>query len=299
MALSHPGTNGSKNHENRSSPHGTSSVLDLLGPDDPLRKEMEKLLAENNQLMSKMDTSPAPASSAPAPSRPRERREDPFQAKSRGHNDAESLREENARLRARLAELEQMLEATTDQTAEVWAEQQKEYESLLEEKSEIIRHLHQELQGLRQGKPGASASSGGSMPPELAESSLAMRQELTAQKAELEKQRRQLEEDEDALMEQARQMELAMSKERVELARQRNELQQLHRQMQHEIEQATRDDGLRERLMHFQRRSPDAPPEAAPNQPAPRRALPTQQALSPNSDAEEKNTSIFGRLFGK
>ncbi len=65
--------------------------------------------------------------------------------------------------------------------------------------------------------------------------------------------RRQLEEDEESLMQQMRQMEMAMSKDRAELARQRNEIQRMHNELNHEIEIASRDPGLRERLVALQR----------------------------------------------
>src|SRR5207245_671573 len=51
----------------------------------------------------------------------------------------------------------------------------------------------------------------------------------------LERERRQLAEDEEALMRQMRDMEMAMSRERAELARQRNELQRLNEEIRHEL----------------------------------------------------------------
>jgi hypothetical protein len=212
------------------------------------------------------------------------------------------LREENARLRARVEELEQMLEATTEQTEQMWGEQQKEYEALLEEKSEVIRELHQQLQQLREG--GADAAEG-VRPERSVDIPLALRQELMGFKDELAQERQQLDHDEQALMEQARQMELAMSRERVELARQRNEVQQTYQQLQHEIEQATRDGALRERLAGLQRRHQEAAPEASsPGQPAPhpagpRRAMPTQTNINLSDPSQpEKSSGFLRRLFG-
>ena len=62
---------------------------------------------------------------------------------------ASLLRGENAELRARLEELEQALQ-TPESSEETWAERQKEYEALLEEKSEVIRSLHMKIQELQE-----------------------------------------------------------------------------------------------------------------------------------------------------
>ena len=52
-----------------------------------------------------------------------------------------SVEEENLQLRAQVAALEQQLPAAPP-GVDAWTEQQKEYETLLEEKSEVIRALH-------------------------------------------------------------------------------------------------------------------------------------------------------------
>src|SRR5262249_50840851 len=101
----------------------SSSVLDLLGPDDPLRREMERLLADGRSSSSQ----PTATTSPPYPASP-----PPPAAALPEDDESSQLREENARLRARVEELEQMLEATTEQTDQMWTEQQKEYEALLE-----------------------------------------------------------------------------------------------------------------------------------------------------------------------
>ena len=188
----------------------------------------------------------------------------------------------------------EMLEATAEQAEQMLSEQQKEYEALLEEKSEVIRKMHQKLQDLKQQAKGEAAAV-----PIGEDNAQSVRQELMALKADLEAQRRALEEDEEALMQQARQMEMAMSRERVELARQRNEVQQMYRQLQHEIELAMRDGNLRERLINLQRRNQEtaAPSPAGPQQ-APRRAQPTQKDLSEKPVAD-KGGGLLGRLFGK
>src|SRR5262249_25862877 len=153
-------------------------------------------------------------------------------------DELEQLRKENAQLRARVEELEQALQAGTP-NEEIWLERQKEYETLLEEKSEVIRNLHLRIQ--EQGGGGDASVS------------TASDGDVQSLKKQLEEQRRQLEEDEEALMQQMRQMEMAMSKDRAELARQRNEIQRLHSELNHEIENASRDPALRERLVALQR----------------------------------------------
>ncbi len=280
--------------------HATSSVLDLLGADDPLRQEMEALLstsahadAAKNGVAANQDQPEAAIATATAL--------DPDAASAAG--ELERLREENLRLQARVEELEQLLEATSDQTEQVWSEQQKEYEALLEEKSEVIRSLHQQLlQARNENSASENEPESEPKPEHASEDSQALGHELLALKEQLDAERRQLDEDEEALMEQARQMELAMSRERVELARQRNELQQMYRQLQHEIEQASRDGALRERLAGLQRRQQEIAPNGAAatnGRPGPRQALPTQQAIRhPSADQPEKQTGIFRRFFG-
>ncbi len=297
------GHGSNSNHQHNSeSGQRASSVLDLLGPDDPLHQEMQQLLARQSE-----------ASSGAARQQPRPTHQGQTNANSgngalgaqgnRAPGEATgataNLQAENNQLRTRVEELEQILEATTSQTESVWIEQQREYEALLEEKSEMIRALHQELKELREdgGSSGGNASS----------NPLQTRQELMAIKEQLEEERRQLQEDEEALMEQARQMEMAMSRERVELARQRNEIQQMYRDLQREIEQASRDGDLKDRLQELRRRRQDAngpAPTPAPtpraNAPAPRQTAQTQMAI--DLDAEEQanknNSGVFRRLFG-
>ena len=120
------------------------------------------------------------------------------------------LRLENARLRTALAEQEQPGgEASIGDPA--LAERMKEFEALLEEKSEVIRELHRKLQEHHDRPAGAT-------PRE---------EELLALSEELERERQQLKEDEESLMQQMRDMEVQMSRERAEMARQRSELQRL------------------------------------------------------------------------
>src|SRR5205814_850230 len=77
---------------------------------------------------------------------------------------------------------------------------------------------------------------------------------LLALSEELERERKQLKDDEESLMNQMRDMEVTMAKERAELARHRTEMQRLHTEFRHEMELASRDASLRERLAPLQRK---------------------------------------------
>ena len=166
---------------------------------------------------------------------------------------------------------------------ELWSDRQKEFESLLEEKSEVIRSLHLRIQELQDAPAGPAEA-------DMGESHLLQ--------TEMAEQRRQLAEDEESLMQQMRQMEMAMSKDRAELARQRNEIQRLHNELNHEIEIASRDPGLRERLVALQRlqgeigRKQSAGPPAATKQSTP------AAAAAPAAPKKE-NSGLLRRIFGK
>jgi chromosome segregation ATPase len=198
----------------------------------------------------------------------------------------EQLRLENTELRRTLAEYERALQESR-QMEEAWTERQREYDSLLDEKSDVIRELHRKLQETQ-------------ATPERPSGVAPREEELLALHDELERERRQLKDDEESLMGQMRDMELQMSRERAELARQRNELQRLHTEIRHELELAARDATLRDRLAPLQRRAQEAINRrgGAPtnNQ--------TQQMSNPGgTPAEEprktKESGVFRRLFGK
>ena len=192
---------------------------DLLNVDERLTKEMHRLAAINQELLGNAGGDSKESINL-----------------SDEAEDGNLLRAENAELRARIAELEQAL--TNEPTS--WDERQKEYEMLLEEKSEVIRSLHLKIQEMQD--PGAA--------PAASPATLGDVEKL---KKGLEEQRRQLEEDEAVVTQQLREMEMAMSKDRAELARQRNEIQRLHNDLNREIEIAARDPGLRDRLVALQR----------------------------------------------
>lgn len=200
----------------------------------------------------------------------------------------ERLRAENAELRSFIDELEKELTPGPSSTDSSWEAQQKEYESLLEEKSEVIRSLHRKLQEL-QIQPGASNAE----PPR--------EQELLALSEELERERRQLKEDEEALMKQMRDMEVTMSRERAELARQRNEVIRLQGDIRHELELANRDGALRERLAPLQRRHQELTSRrgSGPAPVEPSVVPPPAPAAPPPPPPDRKDSGIFRRLFGQ
>ena len=191
------------------------------------------------------------------------------------------LRMENAELKARIQELE--AQSSSGQTEDVWLERQREYEMLLEEKSEVIRNLHQKIQELQEN-PGSRESAPVSV-------GIGQAEEILRLKRELEEQRRQLQLDEEDMMSQLRQMEMLMAKERAEMARQRQEMNRLQTELAREIEMASRDEGLRSRLHHLRR----APDNTKPIQAPASKPEPTPQA-EPQLP-ERKQSGIFGRIF--
>ncbi len=231
---------------------------------DTLAEELQRLSAVNQELLGQLREPAAPAPAGPEPG-----------AGAGAGADAgelDALRRDNAELRARLEELEQFIAAQP--TEEVWAERQREYEALLDEKSEVIRALHLKLQEAQEG------------PRRSANEPVPREEELRELQAELEEHRRQLQEDEQSLLTQMREMELALSKDRAELARQRQELQRLRADLNREIDQASRDPGLRERLMSL-RRSADVA-----------RAETKEAAPAPAANSPKQQSGLFRRLFG-
>jgi myosin heavy subunit len=203
----------------------------------------------------------------------------PVDAKEEASDDGAELaelRRENADLKARIEELEALV---SGQSEELWLERQREYEMLLEEKSEVIRALHQKIHEAQE-----SVNLGAGPPSSLGTSAtrLGQAEEIMRLKRELEEQRRQLEQDEEDMMAQMRQMELTMAKERAEMARQRQEVQRQQSDLAREIEQSSRDPELRERLNTLRRQSD---PKLKP---------PTDQPPPP----AQKSSGFFRRMFG-
>lgn len=209
-----------------------------------------------------------------------------------------SMDQEVIRLLSENAELRAQLEALI-RAEQSWVAQQQEYESLLEEKSEVIRTLHQKLQEL-ESRPAAAPL----IPRE--EELLALSDELERERCQLQQERRQLEEelmqlkeDEEALMKQMREMEVQMSRERAELARQRNELQRLNADIRHELELAQRDAMLRERLMPLQRRHQEMMTRkgSSPNTTFAQEAQTPATPQPPNSQEGRSDPGLLRRIF--
>jgi hypothetical protein len=237
--------------------HPSEPDLGLAGLDD-LDEELKRLSAANAELLSRLRV-PAIAE----------------EAETDEADEPSVLLRENTELRARIEELEQALVAAGGDDR--WAERQREYEALLEEKSEVIRSLHLKLQEAQEG--------GRRLPNEP----VPREEEIFRLKEELDAHRQQLQDDEESLMAQMRQMELSLSRDRAELARQRQELQRLQADVNREIELASRDPGLRERLMSLRR----------PQDPA-RKETPSAPPSAPGAaKGTARNSGIFRRLFGQ
>ncbi len=220
-----------------------------------------------------------------------------------GHTEAdelERLRAENAELRCTVAELRQQPEAGGAEGAN-WKDREKEYDSLLEEKSEVIRSLHlkiQELQNLAAGKAPVRLPNEDELQA-VCDELERERSQLDLERREIERERAQIKDDEESLMKQMRDMEMAMSRERAELARQRNELQRLHTDIRHELELAAREASLRDRLVPLQRRHQDiSNRKGAAPQTEIRKAVAPDPAPAP-APPPKKESGLFRRLFGK
>jgi paraquat-inducible protein B len=205
------------------------------------------------------------------------------------------LRDENSQLRGLVSELQNHLENLTGPNSPdaALAEQHKELEALLEEKTEVIRTLHVKVKEIEEElakKPVPKTAT----PHE---------EELMRMHDQLERERRQLQEDEESMMQQMREMEIQMARERAEIARQRNEMQRLHAEIRHELELAARDASLRERLAPLQRRHQDVmtrrgsspAPGAGPAPAAP--AAPVHVPPPAAEEPPKKDSGLLRRLF--
>ncbi|HEV3259028.1 MAG TPA: hypothetical protein VG013_19305, partial [Gemmataceae bacterium] len=210
----------------------------------------------------------------------------------------DQLRADNAQLRQAYGELQHLLEDRGSKQEQTWAQRQKDYEGLLEEKSDIIRTLHGKIQELE-----TQAAQSVAIPPE--EELVAMSEQLERDRAQIQQERRQLEddlrqfqEDEDSMTRQMREMEVQMARERADLARQRNDIQRILDEIRHELDRNERDQGLNDRLGQLRQRYQEV---------ATRRPAPGQAAGAPQADAaprkaaapKKKDSSIIRRLFGQ
>jgi chromosome segregation ATPase len=208
----------------------------------------------------------------------------------------DQLRAENQQLRSLCIELEQALHEATQHGATDSDDRLREYEALLDEKTEMNRQLHERLQELEAAIADLEAQAA---PPRPADGPVPREDDLLALSEELERERKQLQDDEQSLMQQMREMEVGMAKERAELARQRNDLVRLQGEIRHELERLERTgvlqskiDGLKSRLQDASTRRGSAPSQAGGAGPAP---APAPQAPPPGS----KRESFLGRLFGQ
>ena len=137
----------------------------------------------------------------------------------------------------------------------------------LRKENEQLRARVEQLEQLLRESPNGSA-----------QGSAVSDEPTKRQCADVAAQRRQLEEDEAALMQQMREMEMALAKDRAELARQRTELQRQQADFAREIESASRDPALRERLDILR-----------PGQ---------HENLRRDNQSAEKGSGLIRRLFG-
>jgi chromosome segregation ATPase len=226
--------------------------------------------------------------------------------------DHERLRAENAELRALCFELEQALQESSQQNNNTdVAGQLREYESMLEEKTETIRNLHQQLQETQATLAEVEANASQAIEsvqsvqaPQRPAGPVPREEELLALSEELERERRQLQEDEQTLMEQMREMEVGMAKERAEMARQRNDLQRLQGEIRHELERLEKSGAMQSKIDGLKNKLQDATTRrgAAHGSVVHPSAQPVSQAAPQAAEAAQpapaKKDSLMGRLFG-
>lgn len=253
---------------------------EAVGLDDPMdftdfEAELKGLAEINRQLLGELRPEAA-SEELPA--------EMPIDDPAGNSEEVELLRQENAGLRLRVQELEALVSGNSE---ELWQERQLEYEALLEEKSEVIRSLHQQIEDMQDSVNLGSAPQASSLAIGASSTRVGQAEEILRLKRELEEQRKQLEQDEVEMMAQMRQMELAMARERAEMARQKQEMSRLQADLTREIEQSSRDPDLRERLNTLRRRSDPKPAAAAEKAP---------EAASAKKD--QPSSGFLRRIFG-
>jgi chromosome segregation ATPase len=229
------------------------------------------------------------------------------------------LQAENQELRTIITELQGELEAASGKQENDWTERQKDYERMLDEKTELIRSLHVQIDEMQnQIRP----------PTPKEEELFAMSEELERERAQLQQERRkieeearQLKEDEEVMTEEMRKMEIQMARERADMARQRTELQRISEEIRQELDRIERDRGLSDKLVQLRQRHTDVlRGKAAPqsqlsksNQgvaPAPKPHAPTQMAIDldaeqaggkkqpPADKNKQQQSGVFRKFFG-
>jgi hypothetical protein len=216
----------------------------------------------------------------------------------------EHFRQENARFRTIIADLRMSLEDAQSKGNQATADRQKEYESLLEEKSELIRSLHLKIQELQDQKPVAPQT-----PKE--EELLALSEELERERCQLQQECKQLEEernqfmeDEESMTKQMRDMEVQMARERADFSRQRSELNRVYEEIRREMDNIERNGLLNQRLSQLRQRFQDVVnpqgPTASPRSASGAGFSAASKADSSATDASapKRKESFLGRLFG-
>ena len=99
--------------------------------------ELQRLSAANQELLAEFDAHEGEEESLNA------------QTALAESDELAMLRMENAELKSHIQQLEAAMQNGAGQSEDVWLERQHEYEMLLEEKSEVIRTLHQKIQELQ------------------------------------------------------------------------------------------------------------------------------------------------------
>lgn len=167
------------------------------------------------------------------------------------------LQAENEELRSIIAELRQQLDDAAGQGSESFEDREREYEAMLEGKSEEIRALYVQIKELEEI---AGSSRGGGSGHNPSEEMMGMQEDLVNERMQMDEERqrleeefRQLREDEDDLMRRMREMELQMAKGRADLTRQHNELHQLHNEIRRELESAQQGGVVNDRVRLLQR----------------------------------------------
>lgn len=205
----------------------------------------------------------------------------------------EALKKDNERLRQIVEQARQRVQQA-EKDAELWQAREKEYENMLEEKSELIRQLNQQLRA----QPVAQKDG----PSE---------DELVALHQELQRERQIMEDDRAALEEQFRTLELQMAKERADIAKQRSEVQRLQAEFKRQMDILERESKvrgdmgefirLREEIQSIQSGGrPASRPTPAPGSsptPVPQQPIPQIDRKAPESDQGVSRKSFFGGLF--
>jgi chromosome segregation ATPase len=223
---------------------------------------------------------------------------------SEENSPAMAIQRENAELRSIIAELKQALEEARSQQHDMAGDRQREYESLLEEKSELIRGLHLKIHELQDGHHPAAT------PKE--EELIALSEELDRERCQLQQERRQLEderkqlmEDEQMMTKQMRDMEVQMARERADFARQRIELNRIYEDIRREMDNIERNGLLNQRLNQLRTRfqetvnpSGSSPSMRPGSNPAVSPAPPREPAPANPPPGGKRRESFIGRIFG-